>query len=107
MDVQNALEMLTNGAGGPCTERDRDSHRRADDYADDDPPPTPPPPFRTDTLAAPSPDTPVQIQEQADKLIAHASEIGVSVFNPTNAFWKERKERVRWEAEVDAGWRPG
>ena len=36
-----------------------------------------------------------QIQEQADKLIAQASEIGISVFNRANAFWKEGKERAQ------------
>ncbi|KAH9179527.1 hypothetical protein EDB89DRAFT_2062591 [Lactarius sanguifluus] len=33
-------------------------------------------------------------QQQADKLIAHASEIGSRVFQRANAFWKEGKSRV-------------
>ncbi|GLB34387.1 putative SWA2 protein [Lyophyllum shimeji] len=35
------------------------------------------------------------IQEQADKLLAQASEIGLSVFNKASVFWKEGKERVQ------------
>jgi hypothetical protein len=103
LDVLNALEMLlTNRAS---TERDRDSRHRADDYADNDSPPRRRcrPPLYTNTLAAPSLDTQVQIQQQADKLIVHASEIEVNVFNCAHAFWKERKEsagagdgRPRW-----------
>ncbi|PPQ68834.1 hypothetical protein CVT25_008882 [Psilocybe cyanescens] len=34
------------------------------------------------------------IQEQADKLLAQASEIGRGVFSKASAFWKEGKERV-------------
>ncbi|KZT06456.1 uncharacterized protein LAESUDRAFT_179031 [Laetiporus sulphureus 93-53] len=34
------------------------------------------------------------IQEQADKLLAQASEIGISMFNRANAFWKEGKEKA-------------
>ena len=35
------------------------------------------------------------IQEQADKLLAQASEIGLSVFNKASLFWKEGKGRVQ------------
>jgi tetratricopeptide (TPR) repeat protein len=35
------------------------------------------------------------IEEQADKLLAQASEIGLSVLNKASLFWKERKERVQ------------
>ncbi|KAG6866605.1 hypothetical protein C0991_000715 [Blastosporella zonata] len=35
------------------------------------------------------------IREQADKLIAQASEIGLSVFSKASSFWKEGKERVQ------------
>jgi hypothetical protein len=35
------------------------------------------------------------IQEQADKLLAQASEIGVSVLSKASSFWKEGKERVQ------------
>ncbi|CAL1699913.1 unnamed protein product [Somion occarium] len=35
------------------------------------------------------------LQEQADKLLAQASEIGLSVFNRANAFWREGKEKVQ------------
>ncbi|KAH9919689.1 uncharacterized protein B0H18DRAFT_1096064 [Fomitopsis serialis] len=34
------------------------------------------------------------LQEQADKLIAQASEIGLTMFNRANAFWKEGKEKA-------------
>ena len=36
-----------------------------------------------------------QIQGQANKLIAQACEIGISVFNHANMFWKEGKERAQ------------
>lgn len=52
----------------------------------------------------------VQIQDQADKLIAQASEIGISVFNRANAFWKEGKERAQRlieETVIVAGSGPG
>ncbi|KAG6830423.1 hypothetical protein H0H87_008171 [Tephrocybe sp. NHM501043] len=35
------------------------------------------------------------IREQADKLLAQASEIGLSVFSKASSFWKEGKERVQ------------
>jgi tetratricopeptide (TPR) repeat protein len=35
------------------------------------------------------------IQEQADKLLAQASEIGLSVFTRANAFWSQGKEKVQ------------
>ncbi|KAK0243425.1 hypothetical protein EDD85DRAFT_327190 [Armillaria nabsnona] len=35
------------------------------------------------------------IQEQADKLLAQASELGLSFFNKANAAWKEGRERVQ------------
>ena len=35
-----------------------------------------------------------EIQEHADKLLAQASEIGLSVFSKASAFWKEGKEKV-------------
>ncbi|KAG6890288.1 hypothetical protein C0995_009494 [Termitomyces sp. Mi166 len=35
------------------------------------------------------------IREQADKLLAHASEIGMNMFNKASSFWKEGKERVQ------------
>ncbi|KAK0491619.1 hypothetical protein IW261DRAFT_1547623 [Armillaria novae-zelandiae] len=35
------------------------------------------------------------IQEQADKLLAQASELGLSFFNKANAAWKEGRDRVQ------------
>lgn len=37
----------------------------------------------------------VQLQEQADKLLAQASEIGFSMFNRANAFWNQGKEKAQ------------
>lgn len=36
-----------------------------------------------------------QLQEQADKLLAQASELGFSVFSRANAFWTQGRERVQ------------
>ncbi|TFY51314.1 hypothetical protein EVJ58_g10632, partial [Rhodofomes roseus] len=44
--------------------------------------------------ASPTSDGQKNLQEQADKLLAQASEIGLSVFNRANAFWKEGKEKA-------------
>ncbi|KZT70255.1 hypothetical protein DAEQUDRAFT_756423 [Daedalea quercina L-15889] len=44
--------------------------------------------------ASPSGETQRNLQEQADKLISQASEIGLSMFNRANAFWKEGKEKA-------------
>ncbi|EJF62200.1 hypothetical protein BD309DRAFT_1008724 [Dichomitus squalens] len=44
---------------------------------------------------SPSSDSQRNLQEQADKFIAQASEIGLSMFSRANAFWKEGKERVQ------------
>jgi tetratricopeptide (TPR) repeat protein len=35
------------------------------------------------------------VQDQADKILAQASEIGLSMFNRANAFWSQGKERVQ------------
>jgi hypothetical protein len=45
------------------------------------------------------------IQEQADKLLTQASEIGLSVFNKASLFWKEGKGRVQkaYEERAAAG----
>lgn len=42
---------------------------------------------------------------QAEKIIAQASEIGISVFNRANAFWKESKEKAQrlYEERANAG----
>ncbi|KAF8623058.1 hypothetical protein AX15_006530, partial [Amanita polypyramis BW_CC] len=43
------------------------------------------------------------LQEQRDKLIAQASEIGLSMFNKASLFWREGKERVQKVYEERAG----
>ena len=48
---------------------------------------------REDTSGAGS-RTAADIQEQADKLLSQASEIGLSVLSRASAFWKEGKEKV-------------
>ena len=59
------------------------------------------PPVRrrpTDPLTArdkPPNEGPSNIQDQADKLLAQASEIGLNVFNKANAFWSQGKEKVQ------------
>lgn len=56
------------------------------------------PPSSRPARETPSPgvgDTQKNIQEQADKLLAQASELGLSMFSRANAFWKEGKERVQ------------
>jgi hypothetical protein len=61
-----------------------------------DPPTRSQPPNPQPTSQAPTTTlTQLQIQEQADKLLAHASEIGLSVLSRADAFWKEGKERAR------------
>lgn len=42
-----------------------------------------------------TPGTTKELQERADKLLAQASEIGLSMFNRANVFWKEGKEKVQ------------
>jgi len=105
-DVQAALEMLLGGGSGANTpasipiERARDSEQ--------------PPPLPSRPRVAPKgqkerererqermrrereDDGPVvtDVQEQADKLLSQASEIGLSVLSKATAFWKEGKQKV-------------
>ena len=46
------------------------------------------------TMAAPTTAAASDIQDQADKLLSQASEIGLSVLSRASAFWKEGKEKV-------------
>lgn len=100
LDVQAALEtLLANGAGNSSTPPPS-SH----DY-EVRPPPRRPPNQRinsnrdrdrevlrsTESETRQSPD----LNVQAEKIIAQASEIGISVFNRANAFWKESKEKAQ------------
>ena len=98
LDVQAALEtLLSNGAAAS----ERPPSRR------ESPEPRQRRPTRGNPSTAPrerlARDTPSpsgsqqerNIQEQADKLLAQASEIGLSVFNRANAFWNTGKEKVQ------------
>ncbi|KAF8076973.1 hypothetical protein FPV67DRAFT_1649659 [Lyophyllum atratum] len=100
LDVQAALEtLLSNGAGASepspspqspdyhpprsgarLMERDRD-HRT-------------PSPSNSQLDRDQERERERNIQEHADKLLAQASEIGLSVFNKASSFWKEGKERM-------------
>lgn len=100
LDVQAALEtLLANGAGNSST-----PSPSPHDYEVRPPPRRPPNqrvnsnrdrdrevPRGTEPEAHQSPD----LNVQAEKIIAQASEIGISVFNRANAFWKESKEKAQ------------
>ncbi|TCD60279.1 hypothetical protein EIP91_010431 [Steccherinum ochraceum] len=125
LDVQAALEtLLANGAaaGEPSTSRPStrsrtipDERRRrptAEDYEDDVAP------RRRQTGAKSSPpvrDTPspeggegqTNFQEHADKIIAQASEIGLSMFSRANALWKQGREKMQQAYEEQKGARAG
>ncbi|CDO73832.1 hypothetical protein BN946_scf185015.g161 [Trametes cinnabarina] len=123
LDVQAALEMLlSNGAASssPGPERQSEGRSRRQNeagheryYSSDEEHAIPPrqpqrpaarsPPqaqrFARDRPARdgvlPSAETQRNLQEQADKLLAQASEIGLTMFSRANALWKESKERVQ------------
>ena len=61
--------------------------------------PRPPIPRRSTDPATtrdnPPNDGPSNIQDQADKLLAQASEIGMNMFSRANAFWSQGKEKVQ------------
>lgn len=98
LDVQAALEtLLANGAGNTPTPPPS-SH----EYEVRPPPRRPPNqgvnsnrdrevPRGTEPETHQSPD----LNVQAEKILAQASEIGISVFNRANAFWKESKEKAQ------------
>lgn len=101
LDVDAALEILLQHGGSALEERGGEaiestnlapiSRRR---QASSRPPP---PPAHSSPSSPPS-DSPLTnqqgLQEQADKLLAHASMIGRTVFSRANAFWKESREQV-------------
>ena len=107
LDVQAALEnLLSNGAGSstpPITQglqQSRDRRPPGDSGSDDDVLPRIRSTPRRGARSAQHTPSPVNdpqrnLQEQADKLLAQASEIGLSVFNRANAFWREGKEKVQ------------
>jgi tetratricopeptide (TPR) repeat protein len=100
LDVQAALEtLLSNGAGDTSTppppSLDRDYGAR--------PPPRRPPNQRVNSTrdrelprgAEREMQQPQELNVQAEKIIAQASEIGINVLNRANAFWKESKEKAQ------------
>ncbi|GBE80235.1 hypothetical protein SCP_0214450 [Sparassis crispa] len=124
LDVQTALESLlaaasNNGTQTPSREAPRGNapRRRRERYEESDEdehdedsslrrrqapskrggPARPPrePPARDGPSSSPAGASQHNLQEQADKLLAQASEIGLNVFNRANAFWKEGREKVQ------------
>ncbi|KAI0068526.1 hypothetical protein BV25DRAFT_1791757 [Artomyces pyxidatus] len=116
LDVEAALEnLLSNGAGStPAPERPigREQQRkprrqRYDDSEDEEAweaerSRTEQNRRRPEARSRPSRDSPPSAaqgeqnyQQQADKLLAQASEIGLSVFSRANAFWQEGKTKVQ------------
>ncbi|OAX41411.1 hypothetical protein K503DRAFT_685508 [Rhizopogon vinicolor AM-OR11-026] len=100
LDVQAALEtLLANGAGDTSTpspsSHDRNYEAR--------PPQRRPPNQRSSSNRDREPPrgTEREVQQsqelnmQADKILAQASEIGINVLNRANAFWKESKEKAQ------------
>ncbi|KAJ8585113.1 hypothetical protein M405DRAFT_844740, partial [Rhizopogon salebrosus TDB-379] len=110
LDVQVALEtLLSNGAGDtstpPPSSLDRDYEAR--------PPPRRPPNQRVNSTrdrelprgAGREIQQPQELNVQAEKIIAQASEIGINVLNRANAFWKESKEKAQriYEERANVG----
>lgn len=107
LDVQAALEtLLANGAGSDNWEMERSQERGGDlgsRLARGEPPhrqQQPSPHSAISNRDTPSPsgsqqEKNVQLQEHADKLLAQASGIGLSVFNRANAFWNQGKEKAQ------------
>ncbi|TFK74509.1 hypothetical protein BDN72DRAFT_833502 [Pluteus cervinus] len=95
LDVQAALEMLlANGAAGPEPLRTSSPPSPPEQR----PPRTKPRPrpqrAGSTTTRDQTPDSEVNIQAQADKILAQASEIGFNMFNRANALWRDGKEKV-------------
>jgi tetratricopeptide (TPR) repeat protein len=99
VDVQAALESLLNGDASSPSPRPQSSST-----ATSQPPrgssqsqrssrrTRPEPPERANSNSGQNAQA---LQDQADKLLAQASEIGLSMFNKANAFWASGKERVQ------------
>lgn len=117
LDVQAALEtLLSNGAASSSSpppeprarERTRERQREPDNFEDMDPALSRQRiPGRRDRQREPpsrenSEPTEKNIQDQADKLLAQASEIGFSMFSRANALWKQGKEKVQQAYEERA-----
>ena len=112
LDVQAALEMLlSNGAASSSTpppeprsrERERPRERRDEDPALSG---QRIPGRRNRQREQPPRENPGpgdrNLQEQADKLLAQASEIGLSMFNRANTLWKQGREKVQQAYEERA-----
>jgi hypothetical protein len=106
LDVEQALETLLNN-----TEQTPDVVEARD--LDRSPPrqsPRPPPrPRRTTDSPRQTPleSQEAGYQEQADKLIAQATQLGKGMFNRANAFWKESRERVQKAYDEHQGQQAG
>lgn len=101
LDVQAAAEMLLNGGGGGAgggrhEEREEpreEPRRRARPSANRNPSSGP---ERSSPARSPGDGAlPVPLQEHADKLIAQASTLGLSVFNRANTLWTQGKEKAK------------
>ena len=118
INVEAALEMLlaeressspSTASPLPPPERRRNPPRPRDPQGGEPKPllrrrPTDPA-TRRDT---PPNEGPSNIQDQADKLLAQASEIGLNVFSRANALWSQGKEKVQkaYEERVSANQTP-
>jgi len=104
INVEAALEMLlaereesSLTSATPALPERRRAPPRPKDLQDDEPRP----PMRrrpTDpavTRDKPPNEGPSNIQDQADKLLAQATEIGINVFSRANALWSQGKEKVQ------------
>ena len=113
LNVEAALEMLLAERESsppprisPTPSQGRRTTQRPQAPQDDGPRP----PIRrrpTDPAIArdqPPSEGPSNIQDQADKLLAQASEIGMNVFSKANAFWSQGKEKLQkaYEERVNA-----
>jgi tetratricopeptide (TPR) repeat protein len=117
LDVQAALEtLLSNGAASSFTpeshsrspEPPRDRLHGAHEHKDKDPALAGRriPGRRDRQRELPARESPTaaerNIQDQADKLLSQASEIGLSMFNRANALWKQGREKVQQAYEERA-----
>ncbi|KAF7975610.1 hypothetical protein HWV62_9191 [Athelia sp. TMB] len=104
LDVQAAAEMLLNGAGG--SESSVSGRRQERDGPPEEPRRRARPPINRAASSSgperPSPARPpgdgalpVPLQEHADKFIAQASTLGLSVFNRANTLWAQGKEKAK------------
>ncbi|KAF9524635.1 hypothetical protein CPB83DRAFT_877582 [Crepidotus variabilis] len=105
-DVQDALEMLLNGGSGAGTSRQPPQRAGPDERSSEPPRRNAPKGFkererermernrRERERDESGGGTVTDVQEQADRLLSQATEIGQSVWTKASAFWKEGKEKV-------------